>query len=175
MLLRVALVLAIALATAVNVQAATAIATVNSIDANGVGAALGEVTFKDTEKGLLITPELSRLPPGTHGFHIHEKGTCEPAQQNGKKVAGLAAAGHYDPQHTGKHEGPYHSEGHQGDLPTLVISPNGRATRPVLAHRLTVSDIRGRSIMIHLGGDNYSDRPAPLGGGGARIACGVIK
>jgi Cu-Zn family superoxide dismutase len=28
--------------------------------------------------------------------------------------------------------------------------------------------------MIHEGGDNYSDEPAPLGGGGARIACGVI-
>jgi Cu-Zn family superoxide dismutase len=29
--------------------------------------------------------------------------------------------------------------------------------------------------MVHTGGDNYSDTPAPLGGGGARIACGVIK
>jgi Cu-Zn family superoxide dismutase len=28
--------------------------------------------------------------------------------------------------------------------------------------------------MIHAGGDNYADQPAPLGGGGARIACGVI-
>jgi superoxide dismutase, Cu-Zn family len=35
--------------------------------------------------------------------------------------------------------------------------------------------MRGRSIMIHAGGDNYSDTPAPLGGGGARTACGVIK
>jgi Cu/Zn superoxide dismutase len=38
-----------------------------------------------------------------------------------------------------------------------------------------VAEIRGRSIMVHTGGDNYSDTPAPLGGGGARIACGVIK
>jgi Cu-Zn family superoxide dismutase len=175
MLLRVALVLAIALATAVKVQAATATATVNSINANGVGAALGKMTFKDTEKGLLITPDLSGLPPGAHGFHVHEKGSCAPAEQNGKKVAGLAAGGHYDPQHTGQHEGPNHSGGHQGDLPELVVSPNGKATQPVFADRLTVSDIRGRSILIHTGGDNYSDQPAPLGGGGARIACGVIK
>jgi hypothetical protein len=49
------LLLAVALSTAVNVQAATAIAIVNSIDTNGIGAALGKVTFKDTEKGLLIT------------------------------------------------------------------------------------------------------------------------
>jgi Cu-Zn family superoxide dismutase len=29
--------------------------------------------------------------------------------------------------------------------------------------------------MIHAGGDNHSDTPAPLGGGGGRMACGVIK
>ena len=29
--------------------------------------------------------------------------------------------------------------------------------------------------MIHAGGDNYSDLPKPLGGGGDRIACGVIQ
>ena len=28
--------------------------------------------------------------------------------------------------------------------------------------------------MVHAGGDNYSDMPVPLGGGGARVACGVI-
>jgi hypothetical protein len=29
--------------------------------------------------------------------------------------------------------------------------------------------------MIHAGGDTYSDAPEPLGGGGPRIACGVVK
>jgi Cu-Zn family superoxide dismutase len=29
--------------------------------------------------------------------------------------------------------------------------------------------------MVHVGGDNYSDKPKPLGGGGARFACGVIE
>ena len=28
--------------------------------------------------------------------------------------------------------------------------------------------------MIHAGGDNHADHPAPLGGGGGRIVCGVI-
>jgi Cu-Zn family superoxide dismutase len=46
---------------------------------------------------------------------------------------------------------------------------------PVLAPRLKVADIKGRSLMIHAGGDNYSDLPVKLGGGGARIACGVIR
>ena len=34
-------------------------------------------------------------------------------------------------------------------------------------------DIAGGRVMIHAGGDNYSDAPKPLGGGGARVACGV--
>ncbi|HDI6039899.1 TPA: superoxide dismutase family protein, partial [Escherichia coli] len=35
-------------------------------------------------------------------------------------------------------------------------------------------EINGRSLMIHIGGDNHHDHPEPLGGGGARIACGII-
>jgi Cu-Zn family superoxide dismutase len=62
-----------------------------------------------------------------------------------------------------------------GDLPELVITPDGKVAQPVVVPHLTVKEIRGRSIMIHAGGDNYSDQPAPLGGGGARIACGVIQ
>jgi len=29
--------------------------------------------------------------------------------------------------------------------------------------------------MVHAEGDNHADHPAPLGGGGARMACGVIQ
>jgi Cu-Zn family superoxide dismutase len=94
--------------------------------------------------------------------------------KDGKPVAGLAAGGHYDPAGTGKHEGPY-GNGHLGDLPPLYVGPDGRATQPVLAPRLKLSDLKGRSLMIHAGGDNYSDKPEPLGGGGARVACGVVK
>ncbi len=37
-----------------------------------------------------------------------------------------------------------------------------------------MTDLAGRSVMVHAGGDNHADHPAPLGGG-ARMACGVIK
>ena len=57
----------------------------------------------------------------------------------------------------------------------LTVDVGGKATKAVVAPRLKVSDVKGHSIMIHAGGDNYSDQPAPLGGGGARIACGVAK
>ena len=52
--------------------------------------------------------------------------------------------------------------------------PDGTATTPVLAPRLKLSDVRNRALMIHAGGDNHADHPAPLGGGGGRVACGVI-
>jgi superoxide dismutase, Cu-Zn family len=162
------------LAATARAAVATAEATVNSISAAGLGARLGTVTFTDTTGGLLITPKLSGLPPGGHGLHIHEKGDCGPGMNQGKSAAGFAAGGHYDPGHTKKHLGPFSTAGHRGDLPVLVVDSRGDATEAVTAPHLTVQQIRGRSIMIHAGGDNYSDTPAPLGGGGARIACGVI-
>jgi superoxide dismutase, Cu-Zn family len=155
--------------------AATATATINSISATGIGEALGTVTFTDGAEGLRISPKLSGLPPGPHGFHIHEKGDCGPGVNEGKPAAGFAAGGHYDPAHTKKHLGPVSTGGHRGDLPILMVDNKGdAATEALTASHLTVAEIRGRSIMIHAGGDNYSDTPKPLGGGGARIACGVI-
>ena len=156
--------------------AATVTATINSIRATGIGKPLGTAPFIDSAQGLLITPNLSGLPPGEHGFHIHEKGDCGSGMNQGKPAAGFAAGGHYDPAHTKKHLGPLGSTaGHRGDLPALVVDSRGDATEAVTAPHLTVAEIHGRSIMLHAGGDNYSDTPAPLGGGGARIACGVIK
>ena len=55
------------------------------------------------------------------------------------------------------------------------VGADGKTTTAVTAPRLKMADVMGRSLMIHAGGDNYSDQPAPLGGGGARVACGVIK
>lgn len=146
----------------------------NLITEQGVGKAIGTVTLKDTPGGLELAPMLSDLAPGTHGFHVHEKPDCGPGMKEGKPVAGLAAGGHYDPAGTGKHEGPT-GKGHLGDLPALTVGPDGKATTPVTAPRLKVADVLGRSLMIHAGGDNYADAPAPLGGGGARVSCGVIK
>jgi Cu-Zn family superoxide dismutase len=140
----------------------------------GMGKEIGTVTATDTQYGLLIVPALSELPPGLHGFHVHQNPDCGPAMKEGKSVAGLAAGGHYDPQNTGKHDGPY-GKGHLGDLPALYADSDGKAALPVLAPRLKVSDLKNRSLMIHSGGDNYSDTPEKLGGGGARIACGVVK
>jgi Cu-Zn family superoxide dismutase len=136
-------------------------------DTENGGKKLGTVTAEDTIYGLLLTPKLHGLPPGIHGFHIHDMPFC------GNN--GTAAGNHLDPQQTKKHKGPYSGEGHLGDLPVLIVDAKGNATLPVLAPRLKLEQVKGRSLMIHAGGDNYSDLPEKLGGGGMRLACGVIN
>ncbi len=88
-------------------------------------------------------------------------------------VPALAAGGHYDPAASKRHGAPW-SDGHLGDLPALFVDAAGNANNPVLAPRLKISDLKGRSLMVHAGADNHADHPAPLGGGGARLICGVL-
>ena len=171
----VTLVAAIVVAGAGAVHAASVTVTMNAIDANGVGKQLGTLRLSDTKTGLQITPQLAGLPPGDHGFHVHVNPDCGPGKgPNDQPAAGLAAGGHLDPANTAKHLGP-EGEGHKGDLPVVTVDASGKATKAVVAPHLTVADVKGHAVMIHAGGDNFSDQPAPLGGGGARIACGVAK
>lgn len=128
---------------------------------------IGTITFKDTLQGLMVTPNLHDLPAGMHGMHLHVVPSC--------KHSGDSAGGHYDPNKTGKHLGPYNTNGHLGDLPALYVDQKGVANHAILAPRLKENNLYGHAVIIHAGDDNYSDFPAPLGGGGARIACGVIK
>lgn len=162
------------LLAAVPLFAADLVVTMNLVNEQGVGKSIGTVTISEGPKGLVFTPKLTDLAPGPHGFHVHQNPDCAASMKDGKLVPALAAGGHYDPAGTGKHEG-YEGQGHLGDLPALTVEADGTATTAVTAPRLKMADVQGRSIMIHAGGDNYSDQPAPLGGGGARIACGVVK
>lgn len=155
--------------------AASITVPLNLVNAQGVAAPAGEVTLTESPYGVIFTPALSGLPSGLHGFHVHQNPSCEPLEKDGKKEPALAAGGHWDPEKTGKHEGPY-GQGHLGDLPALYVDANGKASNPVLAPRIkTLAELRGHALMVHVGGDNHSDHPAPLGGGGVRLACGVIN
>jgi superoxide dismutase, Cu-Zn family len=166
--------LAAALALAVpGAFAADTIVTLSFAEAKGPGAAVGTVRIVETRYGLVFYPMLQGLPPGLHGFHVHENPSCAPMDRDGAPVAALGAGGHLDPAATKKHGEPW-GDGHLGDLPALVVAPDGTATNPVLAPRLKSADVAGRSLMVHVGGDNHADHPMPLGGGGARLACGVI-
>jgi len=155
-------------------QAADRLVPMDLVDAAGKQAWIGEVTVSETAYGLVFTPQLRGLPPGLHGFHLHENPSCGPKDKDGKPVAALAAGAHYDPDASGRHGSPW-SDGHRGDLPPLYVDAEGSAIQAVLAPRLKMTDIIGRALMLHAGGDNHADHPAALGGGGARIACGVIE
>ncbi len=141
---------------------------------DGAGSEIGTVTITESEYGLVFTPDLSGLETGIHGFHVHEKPNCDAAEDNDRPIPGLAAGGHLDPDDTDAHGAPW-GEGHLGDLPALYVDSGGAATTPVMAPRLeSLDDVKDRSLMVHEGGDNYSDDPEPMGGGGDRVACGVI-
>src|SRR5512132_330058 len=99
-----ALGLVLALAPAA-VRAATMTIPMDLITDRGVGAPVGNGRAEDTGAGLKLTPERAGLPPGPHGFHLHEKPACGPGESDGMQ-AGLAAGGHWDPAHTRKHLGP---------------------------------------------------------------------
>lgn len=170
-----------ALATVALLAAASALAaersvTMNAVTAEGIGAAVGTVTLSTTDAGTTFLLALQGLPPGEHGFHIHAKGDCAPGPDaQGRVVAAGAAGGHWDPANTGKHAGP-EGDGHLGDLPAITVAADGTASGTLTAPRIRdAAALGGHALMIHSGGDNHSDHPQPLGGGGARLACGVLN
>src|SRR5437868_8244662 len=116
-----AIVFGLFLMTASAAHAKTVSVTMNKIDDKGEGPMIGLLQLEDTKGGLKITPSLNGLPPGQHGIHVHEKSDCGPAEDKGKQTAGMAAGGHPDPKHSGKHLGHDSTEGQSGDLPVLVV------------------------------------------------------
>ncbi len=85
--------------------AATLDVPIRAATEDGAGANLGTVHIEETRYGLVFTPHLTGLPPGIHGFHVHEKGSCDPSVKDGKVTPAGQAGGHFDPDKTGKHLG----------------------------------------------------------------------
>ena len=115
--------------------------------------------------------EVAGLPPGKHGFHLHDKGICEPP--------GFTTAGdHFNP--LGKHHGAKNPQGkHAGDLPNLEVGPDGTAELTATAEGATLGKGTasllkegGTSLVIHAGPDDENSDPS--GNSGPRIACGVV-
>lgn len=156
----------IASISAASFASATLVVPMVIVDQQGHDKSIGVIRADDTIYGLMLTPKLHGLPPGVHGFHIHQMPMCG--------NHGMAAGGHLDPKRTDRHLGPFNGNGHDGDLPVLLVDAKGDATLPVVAPRLKLAQIINRTIMIHVGADNYSDAPEKLGGGDGRLACGVV-
>ncbi len=142
------------------------------------GKQIGQATFIGVDiGGVQVRVEVSGLPAGNHGMHIHEYGSCNPLRNTAGVSTPFGAAGsHFDPQGTGHHLGP-NGTGHAGDFPNLNVDLRGNVHTTFFTDRLSVlsgpTNIVGRSLMIHANEDNYTDTP-PLGGSGPRIACGEI-
>jgi Cu-Zn family superoxide dismutase len=137
----------------------------------GVGRKIGFILARNTrisvgtreEIALSLLPTLEGLPPGPHAFHVHSNPNCGPGEEDGKVVPGLGAGPHLFLKGTG-HEAGITYLSHLGNLPNLLVMGDGRATREIAVPRLTLDDIRGRSIVIHSSQDDAS----------ARHACGVV-
>ncbi|MBQ8382686.1 MAG: superoxide dismutase family protein [Clostridia bacterium] len=128
-------------------------------------ALTGTVRFYQFCHSVLVVTDLRGLPENDTGFfalHIHEGGSCnfgsveDPFPKTGS---------HYnsnDEQHPR----------HAGDLPPLLRAGDG-AYSAVLTARFTVSEVIGRTVVVHQNGDDLHTQPS--GGAGMKIACGVIQ
>src|SRR5688572_8491454 len=140
------------------------------VDARGVG--IGAVYVTATPEGVTLRGALIGLPPGEHGFHIHQTGSCEPPafESAGEHLgAGEAAHGFDAPG------GP-----HAGDLRNLMMAEDSTATVDQVAGGVSLGDggielldDDGSAIVIHAQPDDYTTQPS--GASGDRIACGVIE
>ena len=134
---------------------------------NAEGKTVGEVTLQQGPHGVLVSADLSGLPPGTHAFHIHETGKCEPPFKS--------AGGHLNPGK--KQHGFINPKGmHAGDLPNIHVPDSGSLKVEYFDTGLRfgkIFDKDGSAIVIHAGADDYKSDPA--GDAGERIACGVVQ
>ena len=134
----------------------------------------GTVTFEAVEGGTMVTvevwglpdyepgdPEAGVLPIGPHGFHVHAGTSCELGDPDSPF---MDAEGHFD-----LHDMPHGA--HAGDLPVL-FSNDGYAFMTVFTNNFEVSDVIGRTIIIHQNPDDFRSQPA--GDAGPRLACGEI-
>lgn len=136
------------------------------------GADHGSVTLTETNSGVLVRAELTGLPPGRHGFHLHAVGECEPPFES--------AGDHYNP--TNVNHG-FLAEGgpHVGDMPNIHVPDSGGITVEVLNTFVSLapdsgnslSDEDGTALVIHADPDDYEGQPS--GHAGDRIACGVVE
>lgn len=138
---------------------------------DGMGKSVGMAEFSPAPKGVKIRLNLTNLPPGEHGIHIHAVAKCD-------GPGFTTAGGHLNPDM--KHHGLENPGGpHAGDMPNITVGANGRLKTTIVAPGVTMGDDPhsifsngGTAIVIHAMVDDQKSDPA--GNAGARIACGVI-
>lgn len=150
------------------VEGTTARAVITATDAGA--AVLGEVNFVEKGDGVEATADLVGVPAGTHGFHVHENGSCADA--------GAAAGGHFNPDR--REHGLLPKDGlegaHAGDLGNITIADDGSGDYSAFLKGLSLSEskytITGKAVILHEKADNFGQ---PSGNAGGRIGCGIIE
>ncbi len=128
----------------------------------------GTVTFTPAAGGVRVVADISGLTPGSHGFHVHDKGDCSAPDAT-------SAGGHFNPGGT-PHGAPDAEKHHAGDLGNITAGDDGKAHLDQVFPFLSLSgadSIVGRGFIVHAGKDDMTTQPT--GNAGARAACGVIK
>ena|SRR5947209_10833768 len=145
-------------------RGAMAMASLNPSQGN---AAKGTVHFQDQGDGTVeVVVDLTNVPPGVHGFHVHEKGDCGNNGQN--------AGAHFNPTNTvhGAQDAQSH---HAGDFGNVTADANGEVHTRFMTHSVTVKEgplsVVGHAVVLHGNPDDLVSQPA--GNAGPRIACGI--
>lgn len=142
---------------------------VAAIEPLGTNTVKGTFTAKENSAGMVtLVIDVSGLSPGKHGTHIHTGASCG---DNGK-----AAGPHWDPHATSHHGHPKDPSTlhHAADMPNIEVDAGGLGTMRFQTTNFKLSDLAGKTIIVHENLDNYTDSPVN-GGSGARIGCGVIR
>ena len=169
---------ALGLALAACAPAATGSPVTASLT-DATGKTVGTASFVDTAAGARIALRVAGLAPGVHGTHVHANPACTDTTDAAGAVTKFGGAGgHFNPTNAPAHGGPHDAadQAHAGDLPNLTVDANGNGTLEFTTKRLTVASgplsVVGRSVVIHASADDHKTQP--IGGSGARVACGII-
>jgi Cu-Zn family superoxide dismutase len=138
------------------------------------GKPVGTVTLSAVDRGVLVDFDLSDLPPGAHGIHLHVAGNCD-AKTGFTSAGPILGLGPVVRKHGFLAEGGPLA----GDLPNQFASADGHLRAQTLTNgfalgngKRSIFDHDGVAIIIDQRGDDY--RTQPMGESGARIACGVV-
>lgn len=161
------------------------------IDEGAEGKQIGSISIEQTPEGVKFSASMNALPEGPYAAHIHEYANCG----SGDGAPGSLAGGHYG-HHAHAHgamasdaagqqdQVDHAAMGHampmegmadsaetgglpRGDLPPFIFDASEVSTTELVHEPLVLDEIRGRSLMLHVGADVD-------GKSGPKIACGII-
>lgn len=140
---------------------------VATIDASSGSTVKGVVHFQNAgDDGVEVVVDLTGVPPGVHGFHVHEKGDCGNNAMN--------AGGHFNPGSM-VHGAPDAVSHHAGDFGNVTADDKGEVHTRLTSHAISINGatdgVVGHAVVLHGNPDDLVSQPA--GNAGPRIGCGV--